>query len=345
MKDEVEVSLVTSLLTRSERSLFWAAELYYSGFGEELFALFWKIYYDFYAVLNPTLWEYLSKKQKEFPENPEIVIACIIKTFLLRPVTLDMYFLRIVQDDCIHELLTSLKEANYISIRNQIFSENSKIKEILEKSLDFFECHGEKREKLTKKWARSRKCPQIDSRVHLLSLIMSFFSQQSGKPPGKNFYGMAEPEEITKYNTLLVDEKRKHYKILEEACRDTIDSDNHLSLFYLERNKFSPEEVKKAYYHDWLYYASFSPVWSERIYRYGGEIVHDTRKIVFTNEDNEQEFYENFGYEPDEQKQTTIQKSIQPIVKERTWESFYDEHKQFAQYKPSNLSLWGEIKY
>jgi fructosamine-3-kinase len=81
----------------------------------------------------------------------------------------------------------------------------------------------------------------------------------------------------------------------------------------------------------WLYHASFSPLWKERIVRHKGIIDEKMRTITFQEEensdDNEQAFYNEFGYEPDEQKIETQNKTIQEIKSERTWASFYSEHK------------------
>ena len=69
VKDEVYVSLLVSILNKSDDSIFWALELYYSGFIKELLNLLWKIYYDFFATLNPTFEKYLLKKYKEFGQK------------------------------------------------------------------------------------------------------------------------------------------------------------------------------------------------------------------------------------------------------------------------------------
>ena len=39
VKDEVRISLLVSILKKSDDALFWAYELYYSGFKNELFEL------------------------------------------------------------------------------------------------------------------------------------------------------------------------------------------------------------------------------------------------------------------------------------------------------------------
>jgi hypothetical protein len=84
------------------------------------------------------------------------------------------------------------------------------------------------------------------------------------------------------------------------------------------------------YREKWLYYASFSPLWSERIAKHKGVIDKKTKTVIFeeqeNSDDNEQAFYDEFGYEPDEQKIETQNKTIQEIKSERTWVSFYSEH-------------------
>lgn len=58
----------------------------------------------------------------------------------------------------------------------------------------------------------------------------------------------------------------------------------------------------------WLYYASNSPIWLNRILQHHGTICHETRRIVFTDDavneaevSDEEEFYHKYNYEIDEQ--------------------------------------------
>ena len=51
----------------------------------------------------------------------------------------------------------------------------------------------------------------------------------------------------------------------------------------------------------WLYYASKSPLWQTRIASYGGTINDTTYNVEFACDDQEEKFYEKYGYEPDEQ--------------------------------------------
>ena len=90
IKDEVQLALLVSILNKSEKSLFWAYELYYSGFHVELFNLLWKIYFDFYYTLNPGFYKYFTKKQKEWenslntPEKDDVVVGNIVYNLMRR---------------------------------------------------------------------------------------------------------------------------------------------------------------------------------------------------------------------------------------------------------------------
>jgi hypothetical protein len=64
VKNQVVLSLILSLLKREEECIFWGFELFYSGYKTELLEIIVKIYYDFYAVLNPTFEKIL------FQNNP-----------------------------------------------------------------------------------------------------------------------------------------------------------------------------------------------------------------------------------------------------------------------------------
>ena len=60
--------------------------------------------------------------------------------------------------------------------------------------------------------------------------------------------------------------------------------------------------------HHWLYFASFSPIWGERIIEYNGTINHDTFRVDFLDDDDLEEFYQEYGYEPDEQDRSVCEK-------------------------------------
>lgn len=76
----------------------------------------------------------------------------------------------------------------------------------------------------------------------------------------------------------------------------------------------------------WLYFASFSPLWKQRIVNLKGNIDHENETIVFENDDCLEEFYTYWGYEPDEQS-IQIQQNICPSV-----EQYFDKKDFIRKY-------------
>ena len=97
LKDEVKIALLLSILNKSDDAIFWAFELYYSGYKNELFAFIWKIYYDFFATLNPSFATYLTKKlaSKEIEDR---VVSSIIQNLLIRSFNTDIFLLRTISE-------------------------------------------------------------------------------------------------------------------------------------------------------------------------------------------------------------------------------------------------------
>ena len=99
IKDEVRVALLVSILNKSDDAIFWGYELYYSGFQIELFELIVKIYYDFFATLNPSFEQYLLQKKKYFtcstePPDNDGLVSELIQDLLFRPFNTDIFLIR-----------------------------------------------------------------------------------------------------------------------------------------------------------------------------------------------------------------------------------------------------------
>jgi hypothetical protein len=52
---------------------------------------------------------------------------------------------------------------------------------------------------------------------------------------------------------------------------------------------------------NWLYYSAKTPIWKERIEQYKGIIDEELKRIYFEDDELEEDFYNTYGYEPDEQ--------------------------------------------
>lgn len=354
IKEEVRIALLVSILNKSDDAIFWAYELYYSGFKYELLNLIWKIYYDFFATLNPAYEAYLLKKHKEMLSDSEQtqvrVISSIIQDLIFRPFNTDVFILRnlcenfeidIIYHHCAekithigdsrHNLTQWVANNDFRSISQWIFNLNKdkiKVIDIYNICLDIFEQELTiTKSKLAKEFASAIKL-NINSNIILLAKIMSLFSKKYDLKKGRSIYINVEPEDIIPYEPIIGSDEIKHYCILEKAYMCGIDELKHLSLFKLTRNKYNLQE---EYWYRWEYHASFSPLWSKRIRQFGGYPDYTKQKVIFKEEPDDdliQEFYGLYGLEPDEQKTHVQNKSIQNIEKVHNWKWFNEQYKK-----------------
>jgi hypothetical protein len=352
VKDEVRISLLVSILNKSDDAIFWAYELYYSGFKTELLNLIWKIYYDFFATLNPTFEQYLLNKHKELlvenkedhNEDKNRLISSLIQDLLFRPFNTDVFFLRNVvenfeidiiyhhgPEDTTINMTQWIKNNDYRSISQWIFNVNNSINivDIYNICLDIFFENGLKltKSKLAKEFVSILKT-NTNHKIILLAKIMCLFSKKAELKKGKSIYINVEPEDIIPYETICGSKEIKNYKILEKATICGIDELKHLSLFKLKRSNYNLQE---KYWYNWEYHASFSPLWSQRITKFGGFIDYTKQKVVFKEEPDDelmQQFYGLYGLEPDEQLLSVQQKNIQKIEKKYDWKWFNDKYKR-----------------
>jgi len=353
LKDEVKISFLTSLIDKNDGCIFWAYELYYSGFENELFDLLWKIYFNFYYTLNPSFQQYFIKKHKEWKKmcdsgdrDRDRIVSNIVNNLLIRPYNLDMFMLK-QQHGLIHiekekekenndDLQTMLCMKKYAHIAEYILHQCAA--EELHNAFDIIVDHfidkniQLDKDKILKQLKNSVDFVEnISIRVLILSNVMLYYSIQSNLTMGKKLYIIVDPNDIIMYETIVADKTVTARNILPIACLYEIDENNYLSLFQLERDNTN---IRERYNNHWEYYASFSPIWLNRIQKYNGNINHSTQKIDFIDDDQLEAFYDEFGYEPGEQKCETQNKCIKDIKDVRTWESFYETHKKNGLYIP-----------
>jgi len=137
-----------------------------------------------------------------------------------------------------------------------------------------------------------------------------------GAKTKRNLY--VKSEDVSQYETRTDIIARK---VLPAMAKHAIDSDNYLTLFQLPRDS---ADIKDVYLNNWLYHASFTPLWDQRIRVHNGTVKD--RDVVFATDDDIEEFYEKYGLEPDEQKTEVQQKSIRVLEQKRTWLEFYKQH-------------------
>ena len=352
-KEEVKISLITSILNKKEDdALFWAFELFYSGFTTELTALIWELYYNFYATMNPGFEKYLSAKMRiqttdECDDIDAKLMASLISNFIIRPHTIDVFILRemVKQFDFdinaqdISEIVNLLEADDFVMLAYLVMNtvEESQLEKIHLSIIAYLKKMGlnlnSKHEVESYKKITSVLEHIINKQTVLLSRIIHYSVLMKKIVLGKNLFIQIDLSEISMYETVEPIFKPRTgellptlpaYKILPMVTKLQIDEHNYLSLFQLKRER---GDIIEAYRCNWEYHASFSPLWQERIKIYNGIVEHERKKVTFISDDDLENFYENYGLEPDEQKKETQEKTIQKVKQERTWLSFYNEHK------------------
>ena len=109
-----------------------------------------------------------------------------------------------------------------------------------------------------------------------------------------------KPENVVKYNTITTDEM-KAYTVPAKACLYPTRKNVH-NIF----STFVPENIQEIYSKHWEYYANRTPIWQNRFEDCEAHFDDETKTIRFleNNNDadaNQSQFYDHWGYEPDEQ--------------------------------------------
>lgn len=345
IKDEVKISLLLSLLDKNEDALFWVYELYMSGFKQETFEYVWQIYYDFYATLNPSFEEYFIKKHTEWITNEcknDLIIGTLIKNLLARSSNTDIFMLKNIcnqfeievdykdnitsYDVLLENIRYWIENEDYRSLAHTILYLNSNPNNKLNYNytLLYTDClhivenmkiiPNFKKNNLIRSFMCSLKVP-VKPEIILLSKIMELCTRIKGIKQSKSKYlNIDEIEFIPICETLITNNNDnnyiKSYRCLKDAYICGINEVQMLSLFKLIRNIYNENNLKKSWFYHWEYYASFSPIWFERIKKYSGEIDYTNKKVIFLDEDLMDEFYSKYGYEPDEQPKYIQDKAI-----------------------------------
>ena len=367
LKDEVKISLMFSLLNgKDEEALFWAFELYHSGFFKELENYLWQLYYDFYFTLNPSFEAFFLKKQKEreklvgvrsgggvgvgVGEGEEMYIATIVCSLCIRPFTLDVFLLREMTQRICFEL--DGDDAVEAEIFNKL-SVREKMQKVLESkdyeriALFLMELDVDVDVKNKKEWNNLFDivleffCINVNSskktfekiigvgvgiecgvrvRTILLSRILHFFVlRENNVKLGKSIYMNVEPERLEMYKTCVECDGCIRRKSLQQQLIYSSNEHGWLHLFKPNGDgvgvgdEEKRNREKKEFFWNWMYYASFSPLWLERVRSGGGTVNHETKTVDFDDDELFDSFCNLYDYELDEQPRE-IQEKCLPVL-------------------------------
>jgi len=370
IKDEVEIALLAAILNKSEDALYWAYELYHSGFQVRFFELIWQIYYEFFAILNPSLEAYFLRKYDDWIKfKEEIYVSIFVENLLIRPYNTDVFLIKHVvkmfeietiycanSEHCELEADAQIKMCidiqDFRSLAHYILTyvqnDFTSMYQFYEKVIDIINMNAltdsfdnidtnnnsdsrvkfrptsiPNRVKLLKDFANLNRYIPV-TKVILLSKILTLFTDSSNK--GRNFYVQVDKDNVQSYNTIRhIDGKA--YTVLREEATYQIDK-RFLHLFKSSRSMLADPLNTLRY--NWLYFASFSPIWFERIQRYCGFVDYTRKEVRFIYEFDFEKFYSMYNYEYDEMGKNIIENILpnyETTDNQYNWIDFYNEYK------------------
>tara|TARA_Y100000992_G_scaffold302158_1_gene275268 strand:- start:1220 stop:2182 length:963 start_codon:yes stop_codon:yes gene_type:complete len=96
-KKFVELSFYDSMISKRNinECLYWIYELYYSGYENETIDLIYNCYFNFYALLNPSLIHRINNKIEDWSsEKDDLLIGTIVKHMYNKKFNMDIFLKR-----------------------------------------------------------------------------------------------------------------------------------------------------------------------------------------------------------------------------------------------------------
>jgi hypothetical protein len=341
--DEVVTSFIISLLNKQsiDECYFWISELFLSGFETESWDLIWFIYYDFYYINNSQFISFINKKHNNGQGTIKDLLT-IVKNLFKFPFSSQVFITR--------QYNVSIKEITHIFrgkkpgwlvssiptrfhvlfryINKQMYhfavSSLPKIDDELFDSIQiYFELGETQLDDIKTKFYNTynNDFHKIWSIICLLIFNPKYINSK------KNIYlGLSDNEyeyifkKHSQYNSLNSSEQIDPSNILFHKCLYQINSLS--SSFHLSRDM--ENEINNCYYYHWEYYAYNSPIWKNRFNKYDITVNDITKQIIFNDSYEQDDFYEQYGYEPDEQTYN-VQNKIFCKLPNNNWNSFFKE--------------------
>ena len=301
-KEHVEYSLFLALLNRDrEQAKFWIYELYHSGFKQECFALVWKLYYQLYSGFFVNLEELLKHQTLEWMEDNsrDWTIGTIVENMARREPCIELYMI------CEQIQTSPSGLGEYVAkILDQTTDPQSAFLEFTHK----YGCFQNKGHKSHVSFCDTlSKITMLPLRYAYVSrLFTGVFLLDPNNGFDRKVYVILGKNDVTQYkNKPFV--QGKSWKILRRECKYQVE--------------IPPGSADTPLDGNWLFNAFGSPIWRQRIEKYGGSLIDC--EIKFESEDNEEKFHLWYGMEPDEQ-------PLSVMLRNRTFSSWNDVRSKYA---------------
>ena len=329
--DECLYSLMFSLIRAQKSSLneviFWAGEIYYSGFKEELWEHIWKMYYDFYAIKYPKYEKKINKLSRE-PDSLKNIIYILNLMFYAKP-SYDVFILRMMNPESpSHAYLgrspswlknLELEKNNRKLVRS--IHNNKKIN--IAYYINYTKApEAQKTCNAIKKYysitngykiKNNKKLESINyvNKNHIILALICYLKRDESEIQQRTIFKKLDDSwysEEVKFNS---DKIEPLYRTLVHKRRFKVSP--LVGAFNLARHCTKIKDYKDILRLHWDYFAYQTPIWKERIKMCNGVIDHNKHELSFKNDDDHESFYEAYNYEPDEQSKEVQDKSIMEI--------------------------------
>jgi hypothetical protein len=325
LADEARLALTTALLTSApaEECIYWIAEFHASGWTP--FEMLWDIYYDFYSIKNPNMFDFIRRKEQLYESGASTdSLLAVVKNMRVAQWDISVFALRQLLDDrvCPQHVFTGRPPA--------VVSELSSLPAPVRKfaiawvkgnwvdicaylapvtrtdvtPIDI----GEVLSCLCR-----AKAPTAFIRANNWNSVLAYMVQlrfplSERRPAVRILPSPADraiwDEVVAPLAPELHDVKR--YDIMR--CRVSYGpAAGHLHSFHLARHVVPPEQ---DVHHLWASYASFyardTPYWHERLTVSGflpprPLVGWDASHLVFQDDDSDELFHDEYWVHPDEQ--------------------------------------------
>tara|TARA_Y100001980_G_C14474208_1_gene253829 strand:+ start:22 stop:993 length:972 start_codon:yes stop_codon:yes gene_type:complete len=287
-KEEIKASYIVSLLKKQdvEEAYFWICELFYSFGEEETIQHILKIYYDLYHITNHNMKEWLLSQ-----EITEQNLLTITKNFFLSEFSLDVFNWRVFYES------KPVPTVIYRRISKKFDKYSKKAKKVINaiekrdlENVCGYLVYCSRDEGIILDEIVNHVCPKQEvwcrytNKFHILLSEIVYYLRDKNET-NKN-YVIEEKE----YNFNFIDfsdlSLTRIYKI---QCE-------YIGCFELPRVNLglSVDDIYKK----WDVYCFNTPFWNEKFKEYNGKLINNG--VVFDTDEQEELFYEHYGYGIDE---------------------------------------------
>lgn len=373
--DEVIYSFIISLLKKQSihECYFWIFELFSSGYIIECWEIIWFIYYDCYYINTPDFSWFINDSYNNGKENlkniwtvvnnlfPLVISSHVFITRQYNMASKEIaYIYRGKKPNWLVNSIPSKYHAlfRYINKKKYHFAVSS-LPETININSDLFEAiriyfnleedqmnsiqtdyHNSYNNDIHKIWSiicllifnphyiNSKAQTTTDLSEEEYQEILKIYTT----PIPVNKYGEIQYRNTLTYKCLYsIHPLSSSFQLMRDAIRDTEININ----------------IRNCYCHHWEYYAYNSPIWKSRIDKYDIMVDELNRKIVFNDDDELEEFYGLYGYEPDELS-IDVQNKLFGLLPNHNWKHLFEvlfPNELFAREFTDEVKFKDEFKF